>query len=61
AGCHATKFKPNDHKKVDSPALLYTVNELKDCSGSCHTYTNSTLTVIKKSRSGQHRSTDGGF
>ncbi|HEX9184736.1 MAG TPA: hypothetical protein VF876_15875, partial [Burkholderiales bacterium] len=61
AGCHASRFKPDAHKKVDSPTLLYTVAELKDCSGSCHTYTNSTFTTILKSRSGRHRSTDGGF
>lgn len=61
AGCHAGNFKPDAHKKVDSPTILYTVAELKDCSGSCHTYTDSTFTTIKKARSGQHRSTDGGF
>lgn len=61
AGCHASRFKPGSHKKVDSPQILYTVAELKDCSGSRHTYTNSTFTTISKSRSGHHRSTDGGF
>jgi hypothetical protein len=57
AGCHASRYKPSEHKKVASPTVLYTVAELKDCSGSCHTYTNSTLTTIQKSRSGQHRPT----
>jgi hypothetical protein len=61
AGCHAAKFKPDAHKKVDTPKILYTVGELKDCSGSCHTYTDSTLTAIKKTRSGEHKSTGGGF
>ena len=61
AGCHAGNFKPGPHKKVDSPQILYTVAELKDCSGSCHTYTNSTFTTILRSRSGEHRSTSGGF
>jgi len=61
AGCHASRFKPDAHKKVDSPKILYTVSELKDCSGSCHTYTNTTFTTILKARSGKHRSTDGGF
>jgi hypothetical protein len=61
AGCHAGRFKPDAHKKVDSPKILYTVAELKDCSGSCHEYTDSTFTTIKKTRSGEHRSTDGGF
>jgi hypothetical protein len=61
AGCHASRFKPDAHKKVDSPTVLYTVAELKDCTGSCHTYTNTTFTTILKARSGKHRSTDGGF
>lgn len=61
AGCHASRFKPDSHKKVDSPKILYTVAELKNCAGSCHEYTDSTFTTIKKTRSGQHRSTDGGF
>jgi len=46
---------------VDSPKLLYTVAELKNCAGSCHEYTNSSFTTIKKSRSSEHRSTDGDF
>jgi hypothetical protein len=37
------------------------VSELKNCAGSCHTYTNSTFTTIQRTRTGQHRSTDGGF
>jgi hypothetical protein len=37
------------------------VAELKDCSGSCHVYTNSTFTTILRSRSGEHRATGGGF
>jgi len=61
AGCHATRYKPDSHKKVDSPTVLYTVSELRDCSGSCHQYTDTTFTTIRRSRSGQHRSTSGGF
>jgi hypothetical protein len=61
AGCHASRFKPDPHKKSELPLILYTVSELRDCSGSCHLYTDSTFTVIKKARSGHHRSTDGGF
>ncbi len=57
AGCHAGDFKPGPHKKVDSPLILYTVAELKDCSGSCHIYTDATFTKIKTSRTGQHRPT----
>jgi hypothetical protein len=61
AGCHASTFVPDSHKKVDSPKILYTVTELKDCSGSCHEYTDSTFTTIKATRTGEHRSTDGSF
>jgi hypothetical protein len=61
AGCHAGNFKQGPHKKVESPLIYYTVAELKDCSGSCHVYTNSTFTTILKARSGKHRSTAGGF
>ncbi len=61
AGCHAGDYKPGSHKKVDSPQILYNVMELKDCTGSCHLYTNATFTTISKSRTNQHRSTDGGF
>jgi succinate dehydrogenase/fumarate reductase cytochrome b subunit len=61
AGCHAGSFKPDAHTKVSSPKLLYTVAELKDCSGACHQYTNSSMTTVSKSRTGQHRPTSGGF
>jgi hypothetical protein len=61
AGCHAARFKPSAHKKVDSPAIYYTVAELKNCAGSCHQYTDSTFTKISRTRTGHHRSTDGGF
>ncbi len=57
AGCHAGDFKQGPHKKVDSPTIYYNVLELKDCSGSCHLYTNSTFTTIRTSRTGQHRPT----
>ena len=59
AGCHASKFPPNEHKKVNSPRINYTVAELKDCSGACHEYTNSTFTTIARTRTGQHRPTGG--
>jgi len=61
AGCHASDFEPDAHKKVDSPRILYTVGELKNCSGSCHEYTNNTFTTIKRTRTGEHRSTGGDF
>lgn len=59
AGCHATRYKAGSHKKYGS--VLYTVSELRNCAGSCHEYTDSTLTTILKTRSSKHRSTDGGF
>jgi hypothetical protein len=61
AGCHASKFKPGSHKKITSPSTNYTVAELKNCAGACHEYTNATLTTIKTSRTGHHKSTDGSF
>jgi hypothetical protein len=57
AGCHAGDFKQGPHKKVESPVIYYNVMELKNCSGSCHVYTNSTMTTISKSRTGKHQPT----
>ena len=57
AGCHASKFGEHQHVKVNSPRLLYTVAELKNCAGSCHEYTNATMTTISKSRTSEHRPT----
>lgn len=59
AGCHAADFKPGPHKKIESNGQLYSVGELRDCSGSCHFYTDPSLTTIKKSRSGEHRASKG--
>jgi hypothetical protein len=61
AACHRSDFKPGPHKKHENPDVTYTVEELRDCTGSCHTYTDATLTTIKKRRSGEHRVSDGGF
>jgi len=61
AGCHAADFKPGPHKKVDAPQRLYTVGELRDCTGACHVYTDATLTQIKQRRSGEHDAARGGF
>jgi len=62
AACHAGDFKADSHKKTENPTTIrYTVAELKDCAGSCHMYTDNTFSTILKSRSGKHRSTDGGF
>jgi len=61
AACHADDYKSGPHKKVDTPKILYTVSELRDCSGACHQYTDSSLTTIKKIRNGEHRVNDGDF
>ena len=61
AGCHATDFRPDAHKKVDSPAIFYTVSELRDCTGACHEFTDSTFTQIRRTRSGEHNAARGGW
>lgn len=38
-----------------------TVSELHDCSWSCHMYTDSSQTGIKKRRNREHRPSDGDF
>jgi hypothetical protein len=61
AGCHAGDFELGPHKKTETPTTTYyTVDELKNCSGSCHIY-DGTTGAITKTRNGEHRSTDGGF
>jgi len=61
AGCHAGDFKTDPHKKTETPTTTwYTVAELKNCAGSCHIL-NGTTGAITKTRSSEHRSTDGGF
>jgi hypothetical protein len=62
AACHAGDFKTGPHKKYGSPTTLnYTVSELRDCTGSCHVYTNSSLTTIKERRNSEHRVSSGEF
>jgi hypothetical protein len=61
AGCHRNDYKPGPHKKYENPDTKYTVQELKDCSGSCHVYEDATLTVITKTRNREHRVSDGDF
>jgi hypothetical protein len=56
AACHTSNYKPGSHKKFDTPTTgLYTVSELRDCTGACHLYTDNTLTKIKTARTGKHR------
>ena len=61
AGCHADDFRPDPHRKVESPQIQYTVSELRDCSGACHTYRDATLTTITRSRTGHHSVRSGGW
>ena len=42
AGCHSSQYKPDPHTKYGN--VKYTVSELRNCSGACHMYTDSTLT-----------------
>ena len=61
AGCHAKDFKPAAHRKTVAGAL-YTANELHDCTGACHVYSDATLKSIAKPQPGpHHRTTDGAF
>ncbi len=62
AGCHTNKYKADPHKKTNNPTTRYTVSELRNCSGACHIYTDSTLTTIATRRNGpQHRVTASQF
>lgn len=61
AGCHRNDFEPGPHKKHENPDTNYTVQELRDCSGSCHIYTDASLTTIKTTRNREHRVSDGDF
>lgn len=60
AGCHERDYKDGPHKKYGD--VKYRVDELKDCSGACHEYTDATLTVIKERENGpEHRPSDREF
>jgi hypothetical protein len=62
AGCHSNDYKSDPHKKHENPDRRYTVSELRDCTGACHVYTDSSMTTIKKSRPGpEHRISGGDF
>ncbi len=54
AGCHANDFEPGPHRKTENPETRYSVSELRDCTGACHTYSDSTLSVITERRSAEH-------
>lgn len=61
AACHSNNYQTGPHKKVDSPLISYTVSELRDCTTSCHIYTDNTFTTIEQRRDSRHRPTDGGW
>ncbi|MET0014744.1 MAG: hypothetical protein ABW088_13925, partial [Sedimenticola sp.] len=54
AGCHAGDFRQSAHEKVKDRST-YTVSELRDCTGSCHVYRDSSMTTIEEHQSGEHR------
>jgi hypothetical protein len=60
-GCHAAEFRPQSHARSTS-GLKYNVNELQNCSGACHIYTDARMLAIAKPRpAGHHKVTDGAF
>jgi hypothetical protein len=61
AGCHANDFEKDRHEKSESPKVYYSVSELRDCTGSCHVYADSTFEEIRRSRSREHRVGAGEF
>jgi len=62
AGCHADKYRPMAHPKFTRPVqVYYTVMELRDCTGACHIYTDSTQRTILTRRTGVHRAFGGGW
>ncbi len=62
AGCHANDFKTDKHKKTRNPNTFYTVGELRDCTGACHVYTDSSMTTIDDRKPGpEHRVSRNGW
>jgi hypothetical protein len=61
AGCHASRYKSDPHMKIQSTNTRYTVSELRNCAGSCHVYTDGTMTTIAQTRNSHHKVSDGGF
>ncbi|MCU7944768.1 MAG: hypothetical protein KZQ87_19035, partial [Candidatus Thiodiazotropha sp. (ex Cardiolucina cf. quadrata)] len=59
AGCHANEYRTGPHDKYGD--VKYNVSELRDCAGACHEYTDSSMTTIRRRRSGEHRVSDGEF
>jgi Cytochrome c7 and related cytochrome c len=60
-GCHARDFKPAAHP-LTVRGLLYGADQLADCTGACHVYSDATRTKIVRSLPGpQHRVGDAAF
>jgi hypothetical protein len=59
AACHANDYRAGEHRKYGN--VNYTVSELRDCAGSCHTYTDSSMTVIRDRKNSHHRVNSGSF
>jgi hypothetical protein len=62
AGCHVDKYRPTPHVKFERPVkMYYTVAELRDCTGSCHTYADNTQRTIVARNFSRHRPMGGGW
>lgn len=62
AGCHVDKYRPMPHLKFERPVkVYYTVAELRDCTGSCHTYADSTQRTVVARHFSPHRTFGGGW
>ena len=62
AGCHVDKYRPIAHVKFERPVkIYYTVAELRDCTGACHTYADNTQRTIVTRSFGRHRVFGGGW
>jgi len=62
AGCHADQYRPQPHVKFERPVkMYYTVSELRDCTGNCHTYADSTMRTVVQRNFGRHRALGGGW
>jgi hypothetical protein len=63
-GCHAKDFVPKAHPRTNGGAL-YTVTELRDCSGACHIYNersrDNETTTVKRLPGPYHRVSDAAF
>jgi hypothetical protein len=62
AGCHGDKFRPQSHPKSMRPVTIYySITELRDCTGACHIFADTSQKAILTRRFGVHRSMQGGW